>query len=800
MELFSHLTENGGVPRAAMPPPGFGPPVVAHAWAIESSQISQSGNSGPDVPHQRRSYALDQLIRMRSFPSCRGERARKMGIAGALGSCFSPEVEAFWTSRLRDGLFVQTPPLVDTQIQQCSSESQSTATINYQSSPTLARAARADRTRNDDHLKVPELVPLDQSWLKPHPLLDGALGEPLEPDGGSLEAPGGGSIDISSSPVQSVPRRERGEDFVRPGFEDKVQAINARRASPPPGIGRASPSPLIDRRASPLQFADDGSKGEVVRYAKGPSTTGGFTVRIARRQKIASGLDSAKNPEEISLPFAPGSGSMPHRDGFGSVLSERTEGPPPLPIPTPFIFSETQVLNGMIPIRGSQDVHGIGDGIPMTRPHNASEQVATETLGESSSRAFGRWFVQSDEKHEPLVAAQQVGLLTENSDNNATNSGSSDDSSSLAPNVLSFFNAVKAQASSAGPRDEKRLKNVDSRTEISALTSPADSASALEVGTSKSAILAAPPPGTQQASSDDRDTRNAGAAPLYDLPPLASVEPSGHPGASAGQRFSAEQFFGMFAGATPEQVQVPDSSSHGPPVHMMQNLELQGNDRFPLMMHQSDPSRGVHLEHHHTQANGFGAPAASPTNPAIQISSMGSPEHPHLGTHPREQAGFGMNIFGDGDGTPRIPLPGGPSAALENPGTAGREVAPHEELLNPGAKHLTVMLPGNGIQANVPSGFPPGIPAPNMHPEIHGSRESAFGLPPAMNQAVPPSLAPSQNFPLLHQPGAPPSYPWQPQAGPPLLSPGHAHPTERVSAFPVGDPHVQHAPRDPSTW
>jgi len=458
------------------PPPGFGAPSMVSNQSIEA--LITNSASG------RYAYSISELLRVRSSLKVLSPPAHLLS-----NPLFDPEVSSRWDSCLLSDGTLKTVTQASTFPRAGYTSPHVSANSSKANHPKLS--SNADELEQSSSSAIPELVPLDQSWLKAHPLLDGGLDSALEPE----------TAQSSSSTVSGYGsgRRERGSEFIRPGFEKKVQALGAPRGSPRNEVLRSNAGTL--RKASPPP-SDDRDKGEAVRFAKGPSPSSGFAIRIQRRKLLS-------------------------QQSAGIAMSHNTLEPYQVVVESNPIASTARFLQT-----------------------ESWMQPTPSEESDGASRAFGHWFTQPNENRsfEVVLDDPTSALTSESSDVKEKEDG-------LAPNVLSFFNAVKAQATSTKPREEKKNKtearNVHPEKELE--TDAREDARAVSGEINHGFRL-------QQ--------NHQGPGPnLFAQVSRPSSAQSFDENSSNPQRFSAEQFFGLFS----SNRAMPNQGPTCAPQHLPQN-------------------------------------------------------------------------------------------------------------------------------------------------------------------------------------------------------------------------------------
>eukprot|EP00182_Erythrolobus_australicus_P005400 CAMPEP_0185830136 /NCGR_PEP_ID=MMETSP1353-20130828/647_1 /TAXON_ID=1077150 /ORGANISM="Erythrolobus australicus, Strain CCMP3124" /LENGTH=844 /DNA_ID=CAMNT_0028527997 /DNA_START=254 /DNA_END=2788 /DNA_ORIENTATION=- len=844
MELFAHLSGRGQPTAVRMPPPGFDAPVL-NAWAIESTYTGQQA----DVPRDhatsyRRVYSMQQMVHLRKHPASSAEHGRQMGVIEDLSMCYSKDVEAFWDARLAaDGCFLwhSRDDAEGSPLLALSSAGKQPGAYNFSFGASYSRDSRLDQIGNQSFSDVPELVPLDESWLKPHPLLDGALEDALEPDG--LQADAGDSLIHTESQSQPVRRRERGEAFVRPGFESKVQALDARRSSPPPSHDRRaspqpafdrrmSPQPATDRRASPMNFGEEAAKGETVRYAKGPSASGGFALRAIRRQQIArqrNATQKLENSYSMEGAWVPSYASPADNNNIDNSPAQSQSGADSGQAEFDEFWNGADGQRGELryyekigaslgrsrapaenlSFADHNNVHAVTgersvgkNGCEVATAQNVPQAVSADKRGasEPESRAFGQWFnIKSN--FEPDPVPNHSAFVGRTPECDTQNGGEND----LAPNVLSFFNAVKAQAASAGPRDDKRPRNTETRAHSVRNTSKLHDLSA-------DALSEAEHWQNSNTNAEHESSRHGFplATVLTDVPATQSGLPSSgdlNPVEEQGpQRFSAEQFFGMFTGGAAKSLNV--GTMHGvdqyaSPEHLMRGLNLAPHGQPMPSSHGGGDRSDLKSDGSGRRSEPFGAIlfGMRPQNDSGPLPPFNAPlayettrfDHRAIEMEERAEPPPGL----------RVPMPSldrdGPFFLLHDARMHSLPL-PHAHEGGPYPGHI----PGVGMAGDVHrSTHPSGLPYPGALQRDHGN--GGFAHPPGTQllHHAPPSHAGSFAAAPGGAVGGPPPYtPWLPHGSPPpyapsahVFPPGDAHPPYHAQSGAHAEQHPIFSPR-----
>jgi len=286
------------------------------------------------------------------------------------------------------------------------------------------------------------LVPVDDTWIKSHPLIGGGLEDELEPN-----------------PVPS------------PGPRRDLRGLSRRAPSPPPGF---SPVPNISPRASspvekkriynnrsPSLGANDAglNAGKKRNIAKGPQSGQNF-FRRKHPHLFQGGEDRSSIPAPMALPPSELQVHIAERPEKNSMLedlmarldaSSIQDGLPKSPqIAVPGVeFSQNVRVEEPIT---EYATNGAGDRLGFafdpvgdinfknfSWPGGPAEEFGDDRSthdqsAPSSSRAFGQWF------------GGQAPNPTDSGGSEAANSAQIIENEELSPSVVSFFNTVKEQA------------------------------------------------------------------------------------------------------------------------------------------------------------------------------------------------------------------------------------------------------------------------------------------------------------------------------------------------------------------
>uniref|UniRef100_A0A7S2ZJ17 Uncharacterized protein n=1 Tax=Rhodosorus marinus TaxID=101924 RepID=A0A7S2ZJ17_9RHOD len=285
------------------------------------------------------------------------------------------------------------------------------------------------------------LVPVDDTWIKSHPLIGGGLEDELEPN--PMPSPG--------------PRRD-------------LRGLSRRAPSPPPGFSqmpnmspRAS-SPVEKKRIynnrSPILGTSEAglNAGKKRNIAKGPQPGQNF-FRRKHPHLFLGGEDRSSIPAPMALPPSELQLHITERPETNSMLedlmarldaSSIQDGLPKSP---QIAVPEVELTQHMHTVEPSTEYvpNGAGDRIDVAFDpvgdinfKNFSWAGPAEEFGDdhstydqsapSSSRAFGQWF------------GGQAPIPTDSADSEAANSAQVIENEELSPSVVSFFNTVKEQA------------------------------------------------------------------------------------------------------------------------------------------------------------------------------------------------------------------------------------------------------------------------------------------------------------------------------------------------------------------
>ncbi|KAA8498750.1 hypothetical protein FVE85_6335 [Porphyridium purpureum] len=541
-----HAVQVGQMPYFRAAPPGFS---TVDASALEGSGANYATSvlySSQGKP--RRRYAFDYILQIQHLVPTAPDTLHDVVNSGA----YDPQARFNWSQRLAG--------VGDDSIPEHESG-------RFETSPRMG-SGYAGRDGGSGGIEaeirgVPELVPLDDSWLRSHPLLDGAL----EGNTGGLYEEGIGGLDDSLEPDSAwgkkpLNRRDPAREFVRPGFEAKVtqmasgkgsngveaaRPINAR-AEAMRGPSASPKPPRVMRSPSPDTML---KSNEFVRFARGPCSKGGFETRKRRDpipyvRKVGRAAADCGNLAGIHASMHP---------AVESLLPPHTE--PAL---------DMSIFLGMA--AGGQSTSDISIG---------------EDVDRVTSRGFGRWFTNPAPAEESAkVGGEASGIAPAPT---APLGSTSLASEGLAPNVLSFFNQVKAQAAAQEPKGPPVLATPAKKThvEISGTDeqgrsegsapkpkniSNGDANVEFDLAVSVHDMMRKVPsiPNTEQQQQyhhyhDQHQQQPAHVYPraaLHQYPQQSAatsagdVSPAVAPAVEMGvvqpQRFSAEAFFGMFQG------------------------------------------------------------------------------------------------------------------------------------------------------------------------------------------------------------------------------------------------------------
>jgi len=339
----------------------------------------------------RRVYSKEVMVRARSFVEAR-KKPVDLEVA-MLILAEGDEVMRRWDARLKpDGSLAVLPEMVRARLDGGSGEGPG-GTDRLVGRKNLAGPGYTSKRSPSGFGELqpfmgetPDLVPIDESWLKSSPMLDHILAGPLE---------GGGGVESRShiDRILNEPLEPEQEDRVRP---PPLRRKDLTR-SPPPGFG---PVPLDAGQASGNAF---------VRFAKGPTSNKGFD----RRKLWASGerQPTLSDPPSIVLPRRT-------PDALGSTKDEEPVGKQ-----EPAIVKRPEAAGGDSHFENSTRV--------------VSGEEKENILVEEEETTAPEFVQESHEK--PLQSHDSAEWVS-------GRESTHDIDEELAPNVLSFFNAVKAQA------------------------------------------------------------------------------------------------------------------------------------------------------------------------------------------------------------------------------------------------------------------------------------------------------------------------------------------------------------------
>lgn len=318
----------------------------------------------------------------------------------------------------------------------------------------------------ESSLTAPNLVPVDSAWLRPHPLL-GEFDAALEPE---------------RSPKHTAKTKQQKQ--LKP---QKLLKQPKQPTTPPPGFGPAPgfgpvPTHLSAQQhrtrtdtSNPPRAPSPPAASHKSRIARGPDLSRNFATRIAfrdkstRAKKPISPLPSPKNPTPPNPSPVHQSQSRQKPGVKASFSVSAGESFPPLPgnfAPIDVCRTSAEIDRLFAaPISSSQrEAPAALQQSNTQQPQDLRSKNATRPpLGEQASDELARWFLDlsvestapknysSKADKNPVIGTDtRAATLPVSSSGPKVGSKPASTEQPLAPNVLSFFDSIRSQASSIG--------------------------------------------------------------------------------------------------------------------------------------------------------------------------------------------------------------------------------------------------------------------------------------------------------------------------------------------------------------
>lgn len=313
---------------------------------------------------------------------------------------------------------------------------------------TASRSHHRHREPSPPRPPSPNLVPVDDSWLRPHPLL--------------------GDLDASLEPARSPPRH------LKQLKQPKQLSTPPPGFGPAPGFGPVPAHPPVHvqrptrtNAVKPTRAPSPPAAAYKSRIARGPDLSRNFASRIAFRDKA-----SRKTPSSPGV-FK----SVPTQHPLVTKTQKQTEsesagtGSATLLKPVTFVPIEACHTSAEIdrlfaaPSPSSPPIrHSTAQISQSHLPQPLYTKPSRPTSSEQPSDALARWFLdlsthtstaptayssEADKKAQLDAAKEAEAVAAPQSEQKGQSLSPAADQP-LAPNVLSFFDSIRAQATTVG--------------------------------------------------------------------------------------------------------------------------------------------------------------------------------------------------------------------------------------------------------------------------------------------------------------------------------------------------------------